>query len=390
MNYLLTENALTVYVDKHPITIRSTDERWDRAIDLLRNGEEGLLIDLMQPAKLVQKYVDQSCGAVALKNGAVTYKDEPLPPDWPIVRRILAMAAKQLPIEPLANFLSHVMFNPSHRAVRDLIEFVDYGQLPLTSDGHFLAYKKVRADYKDLHSKSFDNSIGQVVHMPRNRVDEDPERTCSSGLHVCSYDYLAHFGGNLGDGYRVVVCKISPADVVAVPKDYSNTKMRVCRYEVIDELEEDANLLADKWVWGLVDKAAPKERWCLEHSIENWWLNRNHTWVDSRDAPGVLVFDSEASADEYMEDLPKCIWDLTIAALYEEDEYEEAEDEKGWLIESRTEYEWLTTDHKWVSERYNDYVLRFASEEDANEYINALPHALGRWCVPQYYGDPDA
>jgi hypothetical protein len=70
--------------------------------------------------------------------------------------------------------------------------------------------------------------------VPRNCVDEDPDRTCSHGLHVCSFDYLPHFSHANG---HVVVCKVNPADVVAIPRDYNNTKMRVCRYEVVGEYE---------------------------------------------------------------------------------------------------------------------------------------------------------
>jgi hypothetical protein len=124
------------------------------------------------------------------------------------------------------------MENPSFRAVSELYDFLEASQLPITEDGCFLAYKRIRSDYTDVHSGSFDNSIGQVVSMPRNEVDEDKDRTCSAGLHFCSRAYLPHFCGD-----RIVVLKINPADVVAIPSDYNNAKGRACRYEVIQELE---------------------------------------------------------------------------------------------------------------------------------------------------------
>jgi hypothetical protein len=34
-----------------------------------------------------------------------------------------------------------------------------------------------------------------------------------------------------------MICKVNPADVVAVPSDYNNAKMRVCKYEVINEVD---------------------------------------------------------------------------------------------------------------------------------------------------------
>jgi hypothetical protein len=73
--------------------------------------------------------------------------------------------------------------------------------------------------------------------MPRNQVDEDKDRTCSKGLHFCSIKYLPHFSDHNG-GHTMMV-KINPADVVAIPADYNNTKGRCSRYEVVNEYTED-------------------------------------------------------------------------------------------------------------------------------------------------------
>ena len=128
------------------------------------------------------------------------------------------------------------MENPSLRAVEELYGFLEVCMLPITEDGHFLAYKKVRSDFKDIYSGTMDNSVGQVLDMPRNSVDEDKDRTCSSGLHFCAKSYLSHFGSWNSSGNRVVVVKINPRDVVAIPSDYNNAKGRTCRYEVVDVL----------------------------------------------------------------------------------------------------------------------------------------------------------
>jgi hypothetical protein len=79
-----------------------------------------------------------------------------------------------------------------------------------------------------------DNSVGQVVEMERNQVDDDQNRTCSTGLHFCSQEYLNHFSGE-----HTMIVKINPADVVSIPNDYNDSKGRACRYEVIGELGVD-------------------------------------------------------------------------------------------------------------------------------------------------------
>jgi hypothetical protein len=127
--------------------------------------------------------------------------------------------------------MENLMANPSYRAVNELYGFLEKNNLPITSDGHFLAYKKVREDYKDCHSGTFDNSVGKVVEMERNQVNDNKEQTCSAGLHFCSEGYLRHFGGE-----RVMILKINPRDVVSIPTDYNDSKGRCCRYEVIGEV----------------------------------------------------------------------------------------------------------------------------------------------------------
>jgi hypothetical protein len=107
--------------------------------------------------------------------------------------------------------------------------------MPITPDGHFLAYRAVAPNYRDIRTGTIDNSIGCKPSMPRNKVDEDPNRTCSYGFHACSFDYLPHYAHANG---HVMIIKINPRDVVAIPRDYNNTKMRICTYEVVDEYHD--------------------------------------------------------------------------------------------------------------------------------------------------------
>lgn len=41
---------------------------------------------------------------------------------------------------------------------------------------------------------------------------------------------------------HIVLCEVSPTDVVSIPVDYNNTKMRVCYYKVIAEYKNFENL----------------------------------------------------------------------------------------------------------------------------------------------------
>lgn len=229
VRFIHTTNGITVVVNNVPMTVSSSDKMFDDVVKMVNDGateaEIGDRINQMRTAlerKLVLAQDMTYSGGVVLYQGEVLHNYA--------VTRLIDFIEAGLDYAPLAAFLSNLQKNPSKRVVDSLYEFLEAGNMPLTPDGHFLAYKAVRHDFKDIHSGTFDNSVGARPTMQRNRVDEDPNRTCSAGLHVCSYGYLPHFA-NADD--QVVMCKINPADVVAIPSDYNLTKMRVSSYEVV-------------------------------------------------------------------------------------------------------------------------------------------------------------
>lgn len=168
---------------------------------------------------------------ITLEDNTVMYKGEQVA--GTLGRRIVDLNRKGLPVDYLVKFLENLMQNPSKRAVDELYDFLEVSKLPITDDGHFLAYKSVRQDFTDHHTGKMDNSVGALVEMPRNKVDEDKDRTCSTGLHFAAHEYAEGFG-RYG---RMVVLKINPRDVVAIPSDYNNQKGRACRYEILEEVK---------------------------------------------------------------------------------------------------------------------------------------------------------
>jgi hypothetical protein len=79
--------------------------------------------------------------------------------------------------------------------------------------------------------------------MMRNQVEDDENVTCAKGLHVCSKEYLPHFGGQ-----NIVACEVDPKDVVSVPLDYNNSKMRVCEYKVVGVITDDSDYMNSAFV----------------------------------------------------------------------------------------------------------------------------------------------
>lgn len=190
------------------------------------------IADLMDTVTKVQAAVEGIHEDLVVTRNEILFEGKPL--HLSICDRILAIQAAGLPIGPLTRFLSKLLANHHRTAVESLYEFMEKNSVPIMEDGRFMAFKKVRQDYKDCHSGTFDNSVGQIVKIKPWQVDENRDNECSNGLHVCGRRYLPSFGGD-----RIVIVAVDPGHVIAVPRDYNASKMRVFRYEVIGELTEE-------------------------------------------------------------------------------------------------------------------------------------------------------
>lgn len=235
--YLITGNAVVVVINNKQHTLSKGNIGFDALIDAIKEGRWEDVPALASPVTAVRKF---SNGLVDVVDGQVTYDGEAI--HSVLAQKIADMFEQGFDIRPLTNFMKNLFSNPSKRAVDELYGFLEAGNMPITEDGYFLAYKKVRDDYKDVYSGTFDNSVGQVVSMVRNKVDDNKDNTCSVGLHFCSFDYLKSFGGT-----RIMILKINPADVVSIPSDYGNAKGRCWKYEVVGEApreEHQDNILS--------------------------------------------------------------------------------------------------------------------------------------------------
>lgn len=134
---------------------------------------------------------------------------------------------------PMVRFLDKLMENPDDRIVEQLYPFMEHNDIVISEEGDIIAYRSITRDWKDHHTKSISNKIGEVVKMPRSMVNDDANVTCSTGLHVAAYDYASSFGG----ANRLVKVKVHPKNICSVPVDYNGQKMRCCEFEILEEVK---------------------------------------------------------------------------------------------------------------------------------------------------------
>lgn len=167
--------------------------------------------------------------------------------------KILAMIREGNSPDALYNFLRKAYDNPNPTARDELFLFCEANGFMIHEDGDIIAYKSVRGDYKDIYSGTVLNTVGTTVSMDRTLVNKDRNQTCSTGFHFAAYDYASTWAGKIdGVNRRLLVMKINPYNVVAIPNDYNNKKARCCEYEIVSELIT-GNALPVKQVYSNAD-----------------------------------------------------------------------------------------------------------------------------------------
>lgn len=240
---IIVNNSITIIWEGAGRTMESSNPNFDAAKRAIKEKNYDQLLKLFEPAVAI---VEKSEGKLTVKNGAVYYGDEQI--HNVVVDRILQFMKEDLPFEPLLKFLAKLLENPSKHSVEQLYRFLEHQHLPITDEGNFLGYKSVRGNYKDHHSGTFDNSVGNTVEVPRRNVDDNPDVACSTGLHVGAYEYARDFCRHSGHGQKLVIVEVNPADVVSVPTDSNNQKLRTCKYKVVEDCK------------GTLDKSLYKSR----------------------------------------------------------------------------------------------------------------------------------
>jgi len=239
VNFLVLNESIIVNYEGKTKTIAKSDERYPAVLKCIR---EKNLEGIPDAIELERKF---NGDGIELKDGLLVANNEPLPSE--LENRIIKFKEQKLPYDALLRFWDNLKKNPSYNARKMLFKFLEHNGHPLTDDGCFIAYRGVTEDFKDVHTKTFDNKVGSICEMPRSLVDDNPKNTCSSGLHVACHNYAKGFGP------RLVEVKVNPSDVVCVPEDYNGTKMRTCRFEVVAEGANER----DELVYPKPQKTAP-------------------------------------------------------------------------------------------------------------------------------------
>ena len=273
LSFNKNESSLTVFLNGVMYTVASDAPNYKKAWEAVKSKDEVAIEAALNVATQVHQAFANVVGTtegLVVSGSGVTFRGKPL--HNVLSDRIMEFISEGVDVTHLVKFLQNFLQNPMVQLVQnpdvlslmglsadaasqqvnqfvdDFYAFLNHRNLPITDDGCFLAYKTVDGGYWSKRggtaklvqgrvdsSGRIYNAPGEVIEVTRDSVDPNRHAECSYGLHVGCLEYSGPGGSYNNSGDKVVVVKVNPADVVAVPPDYNRTKMRTVQYEVIQD-----------------------------------------------------------------------------------------------------------------------------------------------------------
>ena len=238
--FIISPTAITLFLDNQPVRVDKGAPNYQKVLAAINLADEDASAAALTEALAYTPAPIIPPGFV-ITESEVSYSGRPLA--YALAQKVRRILNDGVPLTHFEKFWENLQENPSSSSILELYDFLAVKELPITDDGHFIAYKGVQDDYwsvsgnKDtvvINGEVNDkgqilNTIDAFIEVKRGDVDDDRNRHCSHGLHVGALSYASTFG------VRTVVVKVNPRDVVSVPTDYGCAKCRVAAYSVVAE-----------------------------------------------------------------------------------------------------------------------------------------------------------
>lgn len=230
-----TQRVVTAFLDGKMVVTDDGNPSYNTIIERLEANDTDGLVDLFSAEATVSREFQRVSERVLVRGGHVYFDGDPI--EGTLSDHLIRLVKDGEDVTYLVNFWERIANNPDDHSREHLMRWLAAEDFSITRDGYILGYKGLRDDRTSIHAGPgivngveqngyLDNSEGNVVEIARSSVTVDHSRGCAFGLHVGTYGYASSFG------QVVVEVLVDPRDVVSVPTDCSDQKMRVCRYTV--------------------------------------------------------------------------------------------------------------------------------------------------------------
>lgn len=241
--YIVSEETATLLYEGKPYTLQSSHPNFAPFKKALISGDFETAINYLDIRKQIEEFAD---GELIVKNGAVYWNNNQL--HGKVVDKLLELLECGMKVgNPFIKFVKNLLDNPSNNSVEELYDFLSYKSLAIDDDGFVVGYKGVASDGWSQSGNTQTivlqgevnergqilNRVGDTIEVQRRSVDDNRQNSCSHGLHIGSFDYAQSWAS----GGKLLLVRFNPRDAVSVPQDCECQKLRVCKYEVLEEIE---------------------------------------------------------------------------------------------------------------------------------------------------------
>jgi hypothetical protein len=240
------KSTLTVFTDEgNIVTLDGEHPNYKDAWAAVQNNDLGAFMAQADVLSGIKQAFESVTTRVTIEGNNLYLDGEKI--DGRLADTIIDFRRKGENYLPLVRFIERLGANPSMRSRDQLYTWLAERNFTITPSGKFIAYKGVSAAGDGKFMSHFAGrasvngveqngqivqGIGDVVTMPRPKVNDNADIGCSQGLHAGTWEYASTFG----NGYTLTV-EIDPANVVSVPSDCSFQKLRVCEYRITGAAE---------------------------------------------------------------------------------------------------------------------------------------------------------
>lgn len=260
MKYTVVSNdnvsTITALVNGDLVPYTTDDEaRFSDVLNAALDDDVDRFLALTSPAKAVERNFSVLSDRVAVKGGTIYFDWEPV--DNSVTEQILRFLDEGADFAPLVKFMEKLYNYRSNQSIDQVYSWLRANEFALSENGNVIGYKAVTSRGGGVLGKGdgvfvpshcghgfvngkevnglIEQRVGDVVSIPRGEVAFDPAVACSTGLHVASWNYARGFHS----GDTILLVEVDPRDIVSVPTDSNQEKIRVSRYTVVKALPKD-------------------------------------------------------------------------------------------------------------------------------------------------------
>lgn len=246
ISYISTPKQLVVTLNGKSYLILKTDPGYEKIYNSVKTGTPSGIESLLgeygyiktATKKIVKEFNKKSKNSKIPKlkvdnNGNITVSK--LTFNNKLTKKIADWFYSGYDITAYYKLLDKIARNPDNIIQSGLLDFIAANDLPITTNGTFLAYKVTRSDGYDHHSGTILYEVGKCVEMDREKVDSSRGVCSGRGLYFASINYYKYHLGDDTSSKRFLV-EVDPMDVVSIPTTYENSKGRCCKMKVVRDI----------------------------------------------------------------------------------------------------------------------------------------------------------